>query len=44
MQELSATSLSIKHEVVRTQRKYFEDLNYYGKIHCCHLLSMIAWP
>nr|AAF19694.1 F2K11.1 [Arabidopsis thaliana] len=30
LQELSATSLSIKHEVVRTQRKYFEDLNYYG--------------
>ncbi|CAE5962284.1 unnamed protein product [Arabidopsis arenosa] len=30
LQELNATSLSIKHEVLRTQRKYFEDLNYYG--------------
>ncbi|EOA33281.1 hypothetical protein CARUB_v10019703mg [Capsella rubella] len=30
LQELNATSLSMKHEVLITQRKYFEDLNYYG--------------
>ncbi|XP_010418392.1 PREDICTED: kinesin-like protein KIN-14G isoform X4 [Camelina sativa] len=30
LQELNATSMSIKHEVLMTQRKYFEDLNYYG--------------
>ncbi|CAH8321678.1 unnamed protein product [Eruca vesicaria subsp. sativa] len=30
LQDLSATSVSIKHEVLRTQKKYFEDLNYYG--------------
>lgn len=44
MQELNATTVSIKHEVLRTQKKYFEDLNYYGKIHCCHVYSIIAWP
>ncbi|CAN7090715.1 unnamed protein product [Brassica rapa subsp. narinosa] len=30
LQDLNATSVSIKHEVLRTQKKYFEDLNYYG--------------
>ncbi|KAL1188047.1 Kinesin-like protein KIN-14J [Cardamine amara subsp. amara] len=30
LQELNATSMSIKHEVLKTQKKYFEDLNYYG--------------
>uniref|UniRef100_A0A1J3IW14 Kinesin KP1 n=1 Tax=Noccaea caerulescens TaxID=107243 RepID=A0A1J3IW14_NOCCA len=30
LQELNATTVSIKHEVLRTQKKYFEDLNYYG--------------
>ncbi|CAN6971038.1 unnamed protein product [Brassica rapa subsp. trilocularis] len=30
LQALNATSVSIKQEVLRTQKKYFEDLNYYG--------------
>ncbi|KAJ4877290.1 P-loop nucleoside triphosphate hydrolases superfamily protein with CH (Calponin Homology) domain [Raphanus sativus] len=30
LQDLNATSVSIKHEILRTQKKYFEDLNYYG--------------
>ncbi|CAF1722047.1 unnamed protein product [Brassica napus] len=30
LQDLNATSVSIKHEVLSTQKKYFEDLNYYG--------------
>ncbi|CAN8245508.1 unnamed protein product [Cochlearia groenlandica] len=30
MQVLNATSASIKREVLKTQKKYFEDLNYYG--------------
>ncbi|KAL1192009.1 Kinesin-like protein KIN-14J [Cardamine amara subsp. amara] len=30
LQELNATSMSIKHEVLKTEKKYFEDLNYYG--------------
>ncbi|KAL0793980.1 hypothetical protein Bca101_065357 [Brassica carinata] len=30
LQDLNATSVSIKHEVLKTQKKYFEDLNYYG--------------
>ncbi|KAJ0265715.1 Kinesin-like protein KIN-14J [Hirschfeldia incana] len=30
LQDLNATSMSIKHEIIRTQKKYFEDLNYYG--------------
>ncbi|KAF2570665.1 hypothetical protein F2Q70_00001299 [Brassica cretica] len=30
LQALNATSASIKQEVLRTQKKYFEDLNYYG--------------
>ncbi|KAG2302908.1 hypothetical protein Bca52824_031559 [Brassica carinata] len=30
LQALNATSVSIKQEVLRMQKKYFEDLNYYG--------------
>ncbi|CAN6864501.1 unnamed protein product [Brassica oleracea] len=30
LQALNATSASIKQEVLRTQKKYFMDLNYYG--------------
>ena len=30
LQALNATSVSIKQEVLRTQKKYFEDLNYFG--------------
>ncbi|KAL0741650.1 hypothetical protein Bca4012_083163 [Brassica carinata] len=30
LQELKATSMSLKHEVLKTGENYFQDLNYYG--------------
>ncbi|CAH8277774.1 unnamed protein product [Arabidopsis lyrata] len=30
LQELKATSMSLKHEVLKTGENYFKDLNYYG--------------
>ncbi|ESQ46821.1 hypothetical protein EUTSA_v10027635mg [Eutrema salsugineum] len=30
LQELKATSMSLKHEVLKTEENYIQDLNYYG--------------